>query len=145
MTGVRVLNCKNVLFIVKAVPRKKACLLLNHIYEETHPLVPGTPQPRSQSQEVDSSQDSQEDSEDQQDQQCVEESIREESEADEEEDETLHTRLAQFVKKRQSLHQTVLLHEPLWLKELHAQVKLDGIKCGLNQLQVSPGSPGLLQ
>ena len=76
----------------------------------------------------------------------MEESIREDSEAEvEEEEETLHTRLAQFVKKRQSLHQTVLLQEPLWLKELYAQVKQAGIKCGLNQLQVSPASPGLLQ
>ena len=124
------------------MPRRKACLLLNHIYEETHPLVPGTPQPQPQprSEDVESSQDS----EDHQDLQCVEESLREESEAEDDvacsqEDETLHTRLAQFVKQRQSLHQTVLLHEPLWLKELYAQVKQAGIKCGLNQLQVSPG------
>ena len=103
--------------------------------------MPGTPQPRAQPEDVESSQDSQ-DSEDQQDQQCVEESLREESEAEEDvpcsQDETLHTRLAQFVKQRQSLHQTVLLQEPLWLKELYAQVKQAGIKCGLNQLQVSP-------
>ena len=128
----------------QAVPRRKACLLLNHIYEETHPLVPSSPQPQSQSQceDVESSQDSQ-DGEDLQDQQCVEESIREEAGAEEDvpcsqEAETLHTRLGQFVKQRQSLHQTVLLHEPLWLKELYAQVKQAGIKCGLNQLQVSP-------
>ena len=137
MLTVRVLSS----YCLQAVPRRKACLLLNHIYEETHPLVPGTPQP--QCEDVESSQDSQ-DGEDQQDQQCVEESIREDSEAEEDvpcsqEAETLHTRLAQFVKQRQSLHQTVLLHEPLWLKELFAQVKQAGIKCGVNQLQVSPG------
>ena len=133
-------------YCLQAVPRRKACLLLNHIYEETHPLVPGTPQPHPRSEDVESSQDS----EDHQDHQCVEESLREESEAEDDvacsqEDETLHTRLAQFVKQCRSLHQTVLLHEPLWLKELYAQVKQAGIKCGLNQLQVSPASPGLLQ
>ena len=32
-------------FGLKAVPRRKACLLLNHIYEQTHPLVPTTPLP----------------------------------------------------------------------------------------------------
>merc|ERR1711971_1395431 len=31
-------------FGLKAVPRRKATLLLNHIYEKTHPLVPITPQ-----------------------------------------------------------------------------------------------------
>jgi len=30
-------------FGLKAVPRRKACLLLNHIYAQTHPLVPSTP------------------------------------------------------------------------------------------------------
>ena len=103
--------------------------------------MPGTPQPQPQREDVESSQDSQ-DSEEPQDQ-CVEESLREESEAEEDvpcsqEEETLHRRLAQFVKQRPSLHQTmVLLQEPLWLKELHGQVKQAGIKCGLNQLQVS--------
>lgn len=46
------------IFIVQAVPRRKACLLLNHIYEETHPLVPSTPQPQSQREDLDSSQES---------------------------------------------------------------------------------------
>jgi hypothetical protein len=32
-------------FGLKAVPRRKACLLLNHIYDQTHPLVPSTPLP----------------------------------------------------------------------------------------------------
>merc|ERR1719339_74573 len=32
-------------FGLKAVPRRKACLLLNHIYEQTHPLVTATPLP----------------------------------------------------------------------------------------------------
>ena len=30
-------------FGLKAVPRRKAALLLNHIYEQTHPLLPATP------------------------------------------------------------------------------------------------------
>ena len=101
--------------------------------------MPGTPQPQPQREDVESSQ---EDSEELQDQ-CVEESLREGSEAEEDvpssqEEETLHNRLAQFVKQRPSLHQTmVLLQEPLWLRDLHGQVKQAGIKCGLNQLQVS--------
>ena len=123
------------------MPRRKACLLLNHIYEETHPLVPGTPQPLQSSQDSEDSQDPPD--------QCVEERLGEESETEEDvacsqEEETLHSRLAQFVKQRPSLHQTaVLLREPLWLRELHGQVKQAGIKCGLNQLQVSLTRPYL--
>jgi len=35
-------------FGLKAVPRRKACLLLNHIYDQTHPLVPSTPLPAAE-------------------------------------------------------------------------------------------------
>ena len=104
--------------------------------------MPGTPQPQPRSEDVESSQDS----EDHQDHQCVEEGLREESEVEEDvpcsqEDETLHTRLAQFVKQRPSLHQTVLLQEPLWLKELSAQVK----QAGINQLQSKAAAVMMLQ
>ena len=98
--------------------------------------MPGTPQPQSQREDLDSSQDS----EGPQDQ-CVEESLRgddiEEDVPCSQEEGTLHSRLAHFVKQRQSLHQAMLLQkEPLWLKDLYAQVKQAGIKCSVNQLQV---------
>ena len=45
--------------------------------------------------------------------------------------------LHQFVVRRVSLHQAVLLYEPLWLGQLLKDVKEAGIKCNLAQLQVT--------
>ena len=49
---------------------------------------------------------------------------------------TLHEQLGQFVRARRSLHQMILLYEPVWLGQLHKDVKEAGIKCSMTQLQV---------
>ena len=49
---------------------------------------------------------------------------------------SLHEQLGQFVKVRRSLHQMILLYEPVWLGQLHKDVKEAGIKCTMTQLQV---------
>ena len=48
----------------------------------------------------------------------------------------LHEKLTQFVKSRKSLHQMILLYEPIWLGQLHKDIKEAGIKCNMAQLQV---------
>ena len=122
---------------MKAVPRKKACLLLNHIYEETHPQVPATPKV----EDLPSSQESDSHS------QCPEESILTAGDTGAEDlptsqdEETLHSRLVQFVKQRESLLQSILLYEPVQLSQLQAELKEAGIKCSKDQLMVITSSP----
>ena len=48
---------------------------------------------------------------------------------------TLHDQLSMFVRSRQSLYQSILLYEPVWLGQLHRDVKEAGIKVSLSVLQ----------
>ena len=48
---------------------------------------------------------------------------------------TLHDQLKMFVTSRRSLYQSILLYEPVWLRQLHKDVKEAGIKVTLVQLQ----------
>ena len=141
-------------FGLKAVPRRKACLLLNHIYEQTHPLVPCTPRPPPPARKLITDPEPEEkvteDSDDDQGSQMTEsQDMPEESilydheEAEEDEPPltqvsgaTLHDQLTQFVKARRSFYQMILLYEPVWLGQLHRDVKEAGIKCTMTQLQV---------
>jgi len=139
-------------FGLKAVPRRKACQLLNHIYDQTHPLVPATPgragqvARRQAEGEDDSDSDLSQDSTSSQDSRRVtdmpEESIMYEQE--EEEDytasqvvtgDTLHSQLSSFVAGRPSLHASILQYEPVWLGQLAREVKEAGIKCKVAQIQ----------
>ena len=132
-------------FGLKAVPRRKACLLLNHIYDQTHPLVAATPRPQQEVEE-DAADVCEDGSQLSYSQHMPEESVLygrdEDTEPEEEEVLTqrsgasLHQQLHQFVVRRVSLHQAVLLYEPLWLGQLLRDVKEAGIKCNLAQLQV---------
>jgi len=144
-------------FGLKAVPRRKACLLLNHIYEQTHPLVPGTPlarhrgkpvpEPRTQGEGIEDESDSDlsQDSTSSQDRQFTdmpEESMMYEQEEEEEytpsqvsSGATLHSQLSSFLASRPSLHASILQYQPLWLGELAQDVKEAGIKCKVAQLQ----------
>merc|ERR1719318_2193143 len=136
-------------FGLKAVPRRKACLLLNHIYEQTHPLVPATPlpapAPASQTQEdgeEESDSDLSQDSQFSQVPHMPEESIMYGQEDMEDcsasqvpTSDNLHSQLSQFLTSRPSLVQSVLLYQPLWLGELARDIKEAGIKCKAAQLQ----------
>ena len=160
-------------FGLKAVPRRKACLLLNHIYDQTHPLVPCTPLPRKiikSSIDIaakknidvpakishnvsDNKDDDNNHSDDEYDdltssQHMPEESILfegDENDGDGDDGEglltqnstaTLHEQLTQFVRRRKSLYQSILLYEPLWIGQLLKDIKESGIKCKMPQLQV---------
>ena len=139
-------------FGLKAVPRRKACLLLNHIYEKTHPLVPCTPRPQPPRRKVipdPEPDDISTDEDDQGSQMTESQHMPEESilfdhdEGDEDEPPltqvsgaSLHDQLGQFVRARRSLHQMILLYEPVWLGQLHKDVKEAGVKCTVKQLQV---------
>jgi len=155
-------------FGLKAVPRRKACLLLNHIYDQTHPLVPCTPLPRKiikssidiaakkntdvpakTSHNVADNKDDDDNHSDDDDltssQHMPEESILfegDDNDDDETEDQltqnssaTLHEQLTQFVRRRKSLYQSILLYEPLWIGQLLKDIKESGIKCKMPQLQ----------
>jgi len=133
-------------FGLKVVPRRKACLLLNNIYEKTHPLVPRKrPKPPRRkiipdAEPVDISTDDVDD--DQGSQMTESQHMPEESilyGVDEGEPQvseaSLHDQLGQFVRARRSLHQMILLYEPVWLGQLHKDVREAGIKCSLTQVQ----------
>lgn len=142
-------------FGLKAMPRRKACLLLNHIYEQTHPLVPGTPLARQRGRpgpgpgaqgeelEEESDLDLSQGSSSSQDRQFTD--MPEESMMYEQEEEytpsqvcsgaTLHSQLSSFLVSRPSLHASILQYQPLWLGELAKDVKEAGIKCKVTQLQ----------
>jgi len=145
-------------FGLKAMPRRKACLLLNHIYEQTHPLVPGTPlarqrgrpgpEPGTQEEGVEEESDSDlsqgsTSSQDRHFTDMPEESMMYEQEEEEEEytpsqvcsGATLHSQLSSFLVSRPSLHASILQYQPLWLGELAKDVKEAGIKCKVAQLQ----------
>eukprot|EP00090_Calanus_glacialis_P022777 TRINITY_DN35085_c0_g1_i1.p1 TRINITY_DN35085_c0_g1~~TRINITY_DN35085_c0_g1_i1.p1 ORF type:complete len:222 (-),score=78.92 TRINITY_DN35085_c0_g1_i1:14-679(-) len=152
-------------FGLKAVPRRKACLLLNHIYEQTHPLVPATPLPpvnrllyrpakqpsRPGPAPARQTEQEESDSDLSQDSNCSQESqvphMPEESIMYDQEDiedcsasqvptsDNLHSQLSQFLTSRPSLLQSVLLYQPLWLGELTRDIKEAGIKCKAAQLQ----------
>ena len=127
-------------FGLKAVPRRKACLLLNHIYDQTHPLVPGAPKPTIRQEVVDSNgDDTEEDDEMTASQHMPEESILYNHEDDDDDGIDVLTRVSGATlheKSRKSLHQMILLYEPIWLGQLHKDVKEAGIKCNMAQLQV---------
>ena len=113
------LNAELKRFGLKAVPRRKACRLLNHIYEQTHPLVPS---PATSQMADDQNSREYEDRDP---------PLTHDSGA------SLQEQLGQFVKDRPSLHQMILLYEPVVLGELYTQVRAAGVKCTRAQLQVS--------
>ena len=47
----------------------------------------------------------------------------------------LHQQLAAFIRARPSLHQQVVVYEPLWLHQFHQDVKEAGVRCSLAQVQ----------
>jgi len=141
---------------LKVVPRRKACQLLNHIYEQTHPLVPVTPRAppvNKLTQRINEENMLEDDSdlEGSQDSNCSqerlvpdmpEESIMYNQEISDEcsqsqipASSTLHEQLNQFLRKRPSLLQSVLLYQPIWLGEFVKDVKESGIKCKADQVQ----------
>jgi len=133
-------------FGLKVVPRRKACLLLNNIYEKTHPLVPKKrPKPPRRkiipdAEPVDISTDDGDDDQGSQmteSQHMPEESILYGGDEGEPQvsEASLHDQLGQFVKARRSLNQMILLYKPVGLGHLHRDVREAGIKSSLNQLK----------
>ena len=126
-------------FGLKAIPRKKAVQILNHIYEQTHPVVvdvsddEGEASPMASQESTASSQEGPD---------MPEESIL----ALEDDDapvtasqmpseEDLTTKVHEYLRSDKDLRRMVLMYEPLWLEDFFAEFKSKtGVKCKINQV-----------
>ena len=120
------------------MPRRKACLILSHIYRKTDAVLPRIIQSQIESSQDDNDDDDDDDSDNDDDNDdSLQDNEDDTDNSSGDKNDNVNIQLLQFVKENPSLHQKILLlQEPVQLKVLCSEIKAAGIRCTKPQIKV---------